>query len=103
MLFGQNYIVKLPLVKMAIPNIGIPALESTGIPELNLISALKISLPPIKEVSNMIPYKVFEKAQQDAAMRNAFELTRLTNKRSKAIAKARGRMLERYAQNYGKR
>lgn len=88
---------------MAIPDIGIPALESTGVPELKLISALKASLPPMKEVGNMIPYKAFEKAKQDAAIRNAFELTRLTNKRSKAIAKARGRMLERYAKNYGKR
>ena len=80
---------------MAIPDIGIPALESTGVPELKLISALKASLPPMEQVGNMIPYKAFEKAEkQDAAIRNAFELTRLTNKRSKAIAKARGRMLE---------
>ena len=88
---------------MAIPEIGIPALESTRIPELKLISALKASLPPVAEVGNMIPYKALEKAKEDAAIRNAFELTRLTNKRSKAIAKARGRMLERYAKNYGKR
>ena len=70
---------------------------------LRLQGTLAKALPGIKEAGSMTNVRRMEAEQYAAEIGAAFDISRRQRNRSKAIAKARGRQLERYAKNYGKR
>ena len=70
---------------------------------LRLQGTLAKALPGIKEAGSMTNVRRMEAEQYAAEIGAAFDISRRQQNRSKAIAKARGRQLERYAKNYGRR
>ena len=70
---------------------------------LRLQGTLAKALPGIKEAGSMTNVRRMEAEQYAAEIGAAFDISRRQKKRSQAIAKARGRQLERYAKNYGRR
>ena len=87
--------------------------ELPGLPELPIITDAGTAglrqgtsakaLPPIANVGSMTNVRQMEAEQYANEIRAAFDISRQYDKRSKAIAKAKGRQMERYAKRFGKR
>ena len=88
--------------------------ELPGLPELpeivdaktqglRLQGTLAKALPGIKNAGSMTNVRQMEAEQYANDIRAAFEISRQYDKRSKAIARAKNRQMERAAKNFGVR
>ena len=81
----------------------LPIITDAGTAGLRLQGTSAKALPPIANVGSMTNVRQMEAEQYANEIRAAFDVSRHYDKRSKAIAKAKGRQMERYAKRFGKR
>ena len=81
----------------------LPVINDSGTSGLRLQATSAKALPPIADVGSGSNSKAREAAEYAAAVGLAFEQTRAINARSKAIRKAKGRILQEQAENFNKR
>ena len=81
----------------------LPIITDAGIAGLRLQGTAAKALPPMANVGSMTNVRQMEAEQYANEIRAAFDVSRQYDKRSKAIAKAKGRQMERYAKRFGKR
>ena len=74
--------------------------KTTG---LRLQGTLAKALPGIPQAGSMTNVRRMEAEQYAAEIGAAFYISKQQQNRSKAIAKAKGRQMERYAKNFGRR
>jgi hypothetical protein len=74
--------------------------KTTG---LRLQGTLAKALPGIPQAGSMTNVRRMEAEKYAAEIGRAFDISRQQLNRSKAIAKAKGRQMERYAKNFGRR
>lgn len=74
--------------------------KTTG---LRLQGTLAKALPGIPQAGSMTNVRRMEAEEYAAEIGRAFNISRQQQNRSKAIAKAKGRQMERYAKNFGRR
>ena len=81
----------------------LPIITEAGTTGLRLQGTLAKALPPMQKVSSMTNVRQMEAEEYANDIRSAFDISRQYDRRSKAIAKAKGRQMERYAKQFGKR
>ena len=81
----------------------LPIITDAGTTGLRLQGTLAKALPPMKKVGSMTNVRQMEAEEYANDIRAAFDISRQYDKRSKAIAKAKGRQMERYAKQFGRR
>ena len=81
----------------------LPIITEAGTTGLRLQGTLAKALPPMKKVSSMTNVRQMEAEEYANDIRAAFDISRQYDKRSRAIAKAKGRKMERYAKQFGRR
>ena len=81
----------------------LPIITDAGVTGLRLQGTLAKALPPMKKVESMTNVRQREAEQYATDIRAAFGISKQYDKRSRAIAKAKGRQAERYAKEFGKR
>jgi len=81
----------------------LPLINDAGLSGLRLQARSPKSLPPITNVSSGSSAKAIEAAEYAAAVGVAFDSTKASNKRSKALRKAKDRILQERSENFGKR
>ena len=81
----------------------LPIITDAGTAGLRLQGTAAKALPPMANVGSMTNVRQMEAEQYANEIRAAFDISRQYDKRSKAIAKAKGRQMERYAKRFGKR
>ena len=81
----------------------LPIITEAGTTGLRLQGTLAKALPPMKKVSSMTNVRQMEAEEYANDIRAAFDISRQYDKRSRAIAKAKGRQMERYAKQFGRR
>ena len=81
----------------------LPIITDAGVTGLRLQGTLAKALPPMKKVESMTNVRQMEAEEYATDIREAFNISRQYDNRSKAIAKAKGRQMERYAKQFGKR
>ena len=102
--------MEIPLEVYSSPN----APELPGLPEmpelvdakttgLRLQGTLAKALPGIKQAGSMTNVRQMEAEQYANKIRAAFDISRAYDKRSQAIARAKNRMMERAAKQFGVR
>jgi len=88
--------------------------ELPGLPELPTIidsksrglrlqGTLAKALPPMANVGSMTNIRQMEAEQYANEIRAAFDISRQYDKRSRALARAKNRQMERYAKQFGVR
>ena len=81
----------------------LPRINDSGVSGLRLHGRAAKSLPPITNVSSGSSARAIEAAEYAAAVGVAFGSTKAYNKRSKALSKAKDRILQERANDFGKR
>ena len=81
----------------------LPMITDAQTQGLRLQGTLAKALPGIKEVGSMTNVRQMEAEQYANDIRAAFEISKAYDKRNKAVARARGRQMERAAKNFGVR
>ena len=74
-----------------------PEMVDAGTKGLRLQGTLAKALPPMADVGSMTNVRQMEAEQYAAEIGAAFDISRQQQQRSKALAKAKGRQMERYA------
>jgi hypothetical protein len=70
---------------------------------LRLQGTLAKALPPMANVGSMTNVRQMEAEQYANEIRAAFDISRQYDKRSRALARAKNRQMERYAKQFGVR
>ena len=70
---------------------------------LRLQGTLAKALPPMANVGSMTNVRQMETEQYARDIAAAFEISRAYDKRSRALARAKNRQMERYAKQFGVR
>ena len=81
----------------------LPVLVDAKVKGLRLQGTLAKALPPMANVGSMTNVRQMEAEQYANDIRAAFEISRQYDKRSKALARAKNRQMERYAKEFGVR
>ena len=81
----------------------LPELVDSGVTGLRLQGTLAKALPPMANVGSMTNVRQMEAEQYANDIRAAFEISRAYDKRSRALARAKNRQMERYAKQFGVR
>ena len=81
----------------------LPVLVDSKTKGLRLQGTLAKALPPMANVGSMTNVRQMEAEQYANDIRAAFEISRAYDKRSKALARAKNRQMERYAKQFGVR
>ena len=76
----------------------LPVITDAGVTGLRLQGTLAKALPPMKKVSSMTNVRQMEAEEYANDIRAAFNISKQYDRRSKAIAKAKGRQMERMSQ-----
>ena len=80
-----------------------PELVDAKVSGLRLQGTLAKALPGMKNAGSMTNVRQMEAEQYANEIRAAFDISRQQQKRSQAIARAKNRMMERAAKNFGVR
>jgi hypothetical protein len=81
----------------------LPLLVDAKIKGLRLQGTLAKALPPMANVGSMTNVRQMEAEQYANDIRAAFDISRQYDKRSRALARAKNRQMERYAKEFGVR
>ena len=81
----------------------LPAIEDAKVTGLRLQGTLAKALPPMANVGSMTNVRQMEAEEYANDIRAAFDISRQYEKRSRAIARAKNRQMERYAKEFGVR
>ena len=81
----------------------LPVLVDAKAKGLRLQGTLAKALPPMANVGSMTNVRQMEAEQYANDIRAAFEISREYDKRSRALARAKNRQMERYAKQFGVR
>ncbi len=81
----------------------LPMISDAKTNGLRLQGTLAKALPGIPQAGSMTNVRRMEAEQYAAEIGAAFSISKQQQKRSQAIAKAKGRRMERYAKNLGRR
>ena len=77
---------------------GLPEFQSTDLPDSRLPNTRMLAMPGMMK-AQFTNAKALEAAQMANDMRAAFAYSKAANKRSKAVAKAKGRQAQRIAES----
>ena len=81
----------------------LPVIVDAKTKGLRLQGTLAKALPPIANVGSMTNVRQMEAEQYANEIRAAFDISRQYDKRSRALARAKNRQMERYAKEFGVR
>ena len=81
----------------------LPVLVDAKAKGLRLQGTLAKALPPMANVGSMTNVRQMEAEEYANDIRAAFEISRQYDKRSRALARAKNRQMERYAKQFGVR
>jgi hypothetical protein len=81
----------------------LPVIVDAKTKGIRLQGTLAKALPPIANVGSMTNVRQMEAEQYANDIRAAFDISRQYDKRSRALARAKNRQMERYAKNFGVR
>ena len=81
----------------------LPELVDAKTNGLRLQGTLAKALPGIPQAGSMTNVRRMEAEQYAAEIGRSFEISKQQQSRSRAIARAKGRQMERYAKNLGRR
>ena len=81
----------------------LPVIVDAKTKGLRLQGTLAKALPPIANVGSMTNVRQMEAEQYANEIRAAFDISRQYDKRSRALARAKNRQMERYAKQFGVR
>ena len=81
----------------------LPEIVDAKVKGLRLQGTLAKALPPMKNVGSMTNVRQMEAEEYARDIGAAFEISRAQQKRSKAIARAKNRQMERAAKKFGVR
>ena len=81
----------------------LPTISDARVTGLRLQGTLAKALPPMANVGSMTNVRQMEAEQYANDIRAAYDISRSYDKRSRAIARAKNRQIERYAKQFGVR
>ncbi len=81
----------------------LPILNDASVKGLRLQGTLAKALPPMKQAGSMTNVRQMEAEEYARDIAAAFEISRAYDKRSRALARAKNRQMERYAKEFGVR
>ena len=81
----------------------LPQINDAKVTGLRLQGTLAKALPPMKQVGSMTNVRQMEAEKFAREMAAVYGITKDANKRSRALARAKNRQMERYAKQFGVR